>query len=215
MKKNVLKSIELLYIGKTSSVARYLESIILDTHTTSNIFKAQTIYNNNNIDIIVCDMEYLGLLKNIRQEDKNIHIIMLADEIDTDKLIDVIKLRVSDFIKAPYKNEKLKESIYNVIEEVLNTKESVTITNGIEYNFNNKTIISFGNVYKLTHKEQCLLELLIENKDKTVESHRIKDYLWGDPSSTSDASLKSLLNRIRKKVGKDTIKNISGLGYCI
>lgn len=215
MDKNILKTIELLHIGKSEKISKFIESIILDSHSTSNIFTAQDIYNKNNIDIIVCDIEYIDLLKNIRRDNKNIHIIMLSEDIDPDLLIDVIKLRVSDFIKMPTSNENIKQSIYNIIEEILDTKGTVNISNGIEYNYNNKTIFAFGNVYKLTTKEQALIELLIENKDKTVESWKIKDYLWGDSDNTSDASLKSLLNRVRKKVGKDTIKNISGLGYCL
>ena len=65
----------------------------------------------------------------------------------------------------------------------------------------------------LTAKEIELLEYFIENNIRVLSHDEIKDKIWEDSFDVSDSALKNVLNKLRKKVGKDTIKNISGVGF--
>ena len=56
---------------------------------------------------------------------------------------------------------------------------------------------------------------MYENKHRTVSKDEIKNHLWEDSYEATDSALKSVLNKLRNKIGKDSIKNVSGVGYQI
>ena len=64
----------------------------------------------------------------------------------------------------------------------------------------------------LTAKEIDLLDYLIKN-NRVVASEELKTAIWENEYEATESALKNLLNKIRKKIGKESIINISGVGY--
>jgi DNA-binding response OmpR family regulator len=78
-----------------------------------------------------------------------------------------------------------------------------------------QNIITYKNSdYRLTSQEVLFLDLLLKNRHRTVSSVEIMENVWRYDEGTESA-LKSLLNKVRKKIGKESIVNISGIGYRI
>ena len=67
----------------------------------------------------------------------------------------------------------------------------------------------------LTSKELALLDYLIKNSNRVVSHEELKVNMWEDEFEATDSALKNLLNKLRKKIGKETISNISGVGFRI
>ena len=65
----------------------------------------------------------------------------------------------------------------------------------------------------LTAKEIDMIDYLILNSNRVVSHDELKLNIWKDSFEATDSALKNLLNKLRKKIGKDTIINISGIGY--
>ncbi|MFA6740039.1 MAG: helix-turn-helix domain-containing protein [Arcobacteraceae bacterium] len=65
----------------------------------------------------------------------------------------------------------------------------------------------------LTSKELDLIGFLIKHNNRIVSSDELKSNIWEDCFQATDSALKNLLNKIRKKIGKESITNISGVGY--
>lgn len=63
----------------------------------------------------------------------------------------------------------------------------------------------------MTHREIMLLDLLLKHKNKIVTKEIIQQLVYQDEILT-DASYKSSIYRLRKKIGKDSITSLSGLG---
>lgn len=64
----------------------------------------------------------------------------------------------------------------------------------------------------LTAKEIDLLDYLIKN-NRVVANEELKAAIWENEYEATESALKNLLNKIRKKIGKESIINISGVGY--
>ena len=91
----------------------------------------------------------------------------------------------------------------------------VRFQNGLRYNPKRRVLTDTRDNIHLTHSELQLLELLINNTGKAVPHQEIKNKVWHDSYEVSDSAFKSLLNKLRSKIGKESIKNISGVGYAI
>jgi DNA-binding response OmpR family regulator len=91
----------------------------------------------------------------------------------------------------------------------------IDFNNGIEYNVSKKILSSkeTKEIITLTSKELMLLDFLIKNSYRVVSHEELKLNLWDDEFEATDSALKNLMNKLRKKIGKETIINISGVGF--
>ena len=65
---------------------------------------------------------------------------------------------------------------------------------------------------KLSKNESRLLEYFIQRANQTITFDDIYDYIWEFEIPSKEA-IKSIVKELRKKIGKDLIKNIYGVGY--
>ncbi len=65
----------------------------------------------------------------------------------------------------------------------------------------------------LQKKNILFLELLIKNSKRAVKYDEFNSYVWD--GYMSDDALRSIVRELRKKMSKQSIKNISGIGYQI
>ena len=72
-----------------------------------------------------------------------------------------------------------------------------------------------NNDIPLTSKELILLDYLIKFNNRVVSHDELKLNIWDDTFDATDSALKNLLNKLRKKIGKEVIVNISGVGFRI
>jgi len=69
-----------------------------------------------------------------------------------------------------------------------------------------------GELVALQNKEKLLLELLIKNINAVTYYSDIEDEVW-EGESLNRGSLKALVLKLRKKLGKDSVMNENELGY--
>ena len=83
----------------------------------------------------------------------------------------------------------------------------------MEYHLNKKLLFANKLEQNITSKEIALLELLYTNMNKNISQDFIKSNIWEDPFLATDSALKAVLNKLRNNIGKNSIKNTSGVGY--
>ena len=219
-----LKDLHILYIEDELTTRELLSDTlkILCKKVTSveTAEEALVIYKNDMPDIIISDVDLPGIsgiefVKKIRKNNKNIPIILLTAHSEVNYLMDAVKLHLIDYIIKPVDVKKLTVTLKESARQVLdNGKFFIKFISGALYNIDNKTILYNRQEYLLTHHENLLLELLLKNRNKNTTTVEIFDNVWEYDDGT-DSALKSLLNKLRKKIGKESIINISGIGYRI
>ena len=107
--------------------------------------------------------------------------------------------------------DTLKKATQYLIE---NSLLQVKITKDITYFISKRTVMQDAKDIQLSLNELSLLELLIKNKNRTVNTQEIKTLIWKD-DYPSESAFKSLIYKLRKKIGKDTIISSSGFGFRI
>lgn len=220
---DTLKQLKILYIEDEDGVREYftktLNLLSKEVVSVSNTEDAQQIYDTNDIDIIISDINLKGssgidFVKNIRQTDTLTPIILLTAHSEKSFLFEAIKLNLIDYLVKPVDfnllNDTLKKAVKNLVQ---NGKLEITFISGIKYNpKQNYLYDGDNNEVKLTLSENKLLNLLLKNKERTVSAEEIKYFIWEDTFAT-DGALKSLINKLRSKIGKESIKNLSSIGY--
>ena len=225
MKKNLelLKSLNILYLEDEENIriniTKTLKLICDNVFDCDNANEAIGIFKKNKIDIIISDISMpntngIEFTKIIRKTNTTIPIILLTAHTDTDYLLEATKLKLVDYLIKPLNFTKLKEALNNAVSEIiLNNPPIIKFPNNVEYHLNKKLLFANKLEQNITSKEIALLELLYTNMNKNISQDFIKSNIWEDPFLATDSALKAVLNKLRNNIGKNSIKNTSGVGY--
>lgn len=122
------------------------------------------------------------------------------------------------YIIKPFKREELKSTILLCLYKIKQTKQINIDTNcehiGCDYYFN----LKYDNLYyknkliKLSDKERQLLSILVNANGATISFEQIEFQLWSE-DTVSPSALRTLIYRLKVKVGCKLIKTIQAFGY--
>ena len=222
--KKLLKELTVLYVTNKEDdfkkITSVLELFFDKISYTNNQDDALDIYQKTFPNIIIVDINLtnsngIELIKKIRKKNQMIPILVITKNKEISNLVEAIKLNLVDYLLKPIDINKLIFSLNQIAKIILNSGEiTTTIKDNIKYHYVEKVVINNNKKESLTKTETRLIELLIINKDKIVSIQEIKRVIWGN-KEVSESAFKSLLNRLSKKIGKDTITNSFGIGYGI
>lgn len=222
---HILKNLNILYIEDEENIRINIKKVLLllceNVFDVSNTNEAKFIFNEQRIDIIISDINLpdingIDFIKELRKIDKTIPVILLSAFTDTKYLLEATKLKLADYLTKPVDFKTLNNSLQSCVEEILdNSRYLINFQNSIQYNVLHKKLIDLNSKEEitLTLKELDLISFLIKNSNRIVSSDELKSNIWEDCFEATDSALKNLLNKVRKKIGKESITNISGVGY--
>lgn len=220
---NILPSLSILYIEDDQKIrddlSKTLELFFKEVFPFSNGEEAFEFYEKNKPDIILSDisldkMSGIEFTKKVREKDKKIPIILLSAHTDTSYLLEAAKLKLVEYLTKPITFTQLENAFINAVNEIISDGNYILkFEDGLEYNVHQNILYKEGKEKKLTSSESKLLNFLIKNKHRTVTIEEIKNYIWDDPYDATETAFKSLLHKLRGKIGKSSIKNVSGIGY--
>ena len=168
-------------------------------------------------DIIICDiimpkLDGLELIEKIRKSDKETKIIVATARLDTKFLLKAIELGLVKYITKPLEEKKLIDAL-NDAALLMNENDSniIKLVNSIRFDTFNKSVFQEEAQINLTKKELMFLEICAKNKNRATSYEELENYVW-EGYMTEDA-LRSIIKSLRKKLSKDVLVNISGIGY--
>ena len=170
------------------------------------------------LDLMLPEVDGISIARRVVQKNNTPIIMITARESITDRLTGFESGAV-DYLVKPF---DLRE-LHARIQVHLNT--SVTWSSEIptwgllefgdvEIDLKKHLFTKNGEEVHLTQKEFLIVEKLIEDKDRVVTRSDIIEYLWGaDGLFEWDNKLDVYISNIRKKLGKDIVKTVKGVGY--
>jgi DNA-binding response OmpR family regulator len=225
--EKILNTLTILYVEPSKTVAKKVQEALRlkcdNVLVAYSIQEAVEIYNDEKVDIIITEVKFPDndndndgerFIKSIRNINTNIPIIVISSVKDIKVLLSMIRLNLTEYIVKPIDIQIFKEALYNATTYLYdNGYYEIRFPNGAVYNVVKKLLSKDGKNITLTPNEIRFLDFLIVNKNSVIPKDTICNYVWEDNFNITEEAFKSLLNRIRKKLGKESIKNISGYGY--
>lgn len=224
MSNQVLKNLKILFVEDEDIIRKRtvsaLEYIVGEVVEASNGIEALEKLKNFTPDLIITDLEMpfmsgIEFIKEIRKKDKNICLMVLTAHTSEKHLIQLIDMHIEEYIVKPTTLEKLIIALENFQKSHIkstNLKENLPAS--YQYDWNQKILLHEGEQISITKKEILFLELLFKNMYNITPYQELQRVVWQD-SIMTDNALRSLVRGLRKKLPKDFIFNLSGIGYKI
>ena len=175
----------------------------------NEIDKKREFYDLILLDLGLPSMEGNEVCKNVRKISE-VPIIVISAKNNIEEKVDLLKSGASDYVTKPFDFLELDARInINIRKE----KISQVVYKNLKLNMENYSVFLDDELILLTKTEFELVKLLIENKEEIVSRDKIIEKIWG--WEASDNLLDSTMKKIRKKLGKEKIKTVRGIGYIL
>lgn len=167
------------------------------------------------LDLGLPDMDGLTLLKSIRHVSPSLPVLILTARDTIHDKIKGLDQGADDYLCKPFDVNELIARL-RVIERRLGTAVTsiVTIKN-VSLDVAAHELIVDGNKTDLSRKEFMLLRVLIEQTGRIQSREQLESklYEWGEEVASNAVEVH--IHHLRKKLPKDFIKTIRGVGYSV
>jgi DNA-binding response OmpR family regulator len=212
-----------LFLGKI--VKESLESRGFEVVMESDGAKATAVFKKAVPDVCVLDImlpnkDGFAIADEIRELNEEVPIIFLTAKTQTEDVVKGFTLGANDYIRKPFSMEELIVRIQHALRHKTAPNQKITGDSVMigRYNFQlNRQLLTNGKEdRKLSYRENELLKLLYENRDKIIDRKDILNLLWGNDSFFNSRNLDVYITKLRSYLKEDPsleIITIKGIGY--
>lgn len=205
-----------------SLITKYLQTknfLVTQAKNTNEASKMLKFYSFNLmiLDIMMPGVDGITFLKNYRENNQTMPILMLSAIQDTESKIKTFNLGCDDYLVKPFEPEELLLRINRLISPRTSKKHRKKVMFGeFEFDFDLGELKKKNRTINLTSNELIILNYMCNNLNKTLaRDDLIKQLHSKHQSRTIDV----VITRLRKKIANDDkssfLKTVRGIGYML
>ncbi|RKQ73038.1 response regulator [Oceanibaculum indicum] len=175
---------------------------------------AQTVaYQLILLDLALPDGSGLALLRDLRGRSDKVPVIVLTARDRISDRIEGLNAGADDYLVKPFDLEELSARIMAVSRRYAGDPNPVLRLGDMEIDQSAHRVTVAGVVAELTAREWAVLELLMRRPGALVSKGRIEDALYAFGAEIESNAVEVYVSRLRKKLGREAIRTMRGLGY--
>ena len=184
--------------------------------------KALEIYQQNQskimlilLDVMMPELDGWSVLRQIRQSNKELPIIMLTARGEEQDELFGFELGVDEYISKPFSPKILVARVEAILKRAGKDSKEVKDFGGIQIDKEGRTVTVDGKPVELSLREYELLVYLVQNENIALSRDKILNNVWNYDYYGDTRTIDSHVKKIRHKLGKKGkyIKTIRGIGY--
>ncbi len=168
------------------------------------------------LDLMMPKINGLEVLREIRENDSKIPIIMLTAKGDESDELTGFESGADEYIAKPFSPKILVARVEAILKRSnIITEEKVVESGGIVINETAHTATVDGVEIELSVKEFELLTYFLENKGIALSREKILNHVWNYDYFGDVRTIDTHVKKLRAKMGEKgaNIKTIWGMGY--
>ena len=184
--------------------------------------KALEVYQQNQskimlilLDVMMPKLDGWSVLRQIRQSNKEVPIIMLTARGEEQDELFGFELGVDEYISKPFSPKILVARVEAILKRTGKDNKEVKDLGGIQIDKEGRTVTVDGKPVELSLREYELLVYLVKNENIALSRDKILNNVWNYDYYGDTRTIDSHVKKIRHKLGKKGkyIKTIRGIGY--
>ena len=182
---------------------------------------AEYLATINNYNVIILDWMLplksgIEVLQSLRDKNIMTPILILSAKGSIENKIQGLTAGCDDYLSKPFSFDELLARVEALHRRsILLSKKNFIEFSNIKIDIIKKIVYQDASELVLSSKEYSLLWLLIEHKNSFISKSMIEEMLWSNEKFINSNIIEVTIYNLRKKLGKEIIKNFRGLGYKI
>lgn len=165
------------------------------------------------LDIGLPKKDGLSVLKQIRQKNIGIPVIMITARDAVEDRIAGLDLGADDYLVKPFLIDELMARIRAVARRHSGNANPLLSSGEITIDPASKTVSYMDKEIDLTGKEYKLLHSLLLSPGRIYSREELEEKVYGWDEEVNSNAIEFLIHNLRKKTDKKSIKNVRGLGW--
>lgn len=196
----------------------YLSASGYDCVWVTTIQDAYTVFQNQHIDCAIIDRmlpdgEGIQACNEIKSY-RDIPVIIATAKSQLEDKVQWFAHGADDYLTKPFDLKELELRIQAVTKR--NSLHEMMYRKDITIDLEKKEIYRKDKLVWLTNKEFLIIALLLTNHGKIISrTDFMEEVRWGKSIRENDNKLDVYISTIRKKLGKEFIQTVKGVGYRI
>ena len=157
----------------------------------------------------------LEVLKRWRLSGRTLPVLILTARSGWVERVNGLNAGADDYLEKPFQSQELVARLRSLLRRS-SGKPDPTIRHGdIEVNATVGLVKKAGEIVELTALELRILEYLMHRLERIVSQNEILDHIYSINDFRESNTVEVYIARLRKKLGRETIRTIRGMGYRI
>lgn len=192
------------------------DGVAIDTVTTVSAADAAltaTPFDAAIFDLSLPDGSAMTLLKRLRMRGVTLPVLITTARDQISDRIAGLDAGADDYIVKPFDLDELLARLHAVVRRYEGNPSPVIRIGKYEINRFAHWLRVDGELVNLTAKEWAVIDKLVARPDSIVTREALETTLYSFDSEVGSNTVEVYVSRIRKKIGKDAIETVRGLGY--
>ena len=183
------------------------------TAAESNAFLRSGQYSLIVLDLGLPDREGATLLRQWRREGINVPVLILTARDALEDRVDGLDAGADDYLVKPFALVELQARVRALIRRFQGHSDNLLQQGDLTLNLSSQQVLLEERPLEITPKEFALLTRLLMRVGQNVHRETLQQdlYSWNDDPGSN--TLEVHIHNLRRKLGKDRIKTVRGVGY--
>lgn len=182
--------------------------------------RAEQAMQTDDFDVVILD---LGLprqdgrttLMKVRQGGNRVPVLILTARDSVMDRVDGLDVGADDYLVKPFDLDELAARLRALTRRREGRAAPALIHGEIELDPAARTVALSGAAVNCTSHELAILQALLENRGRVLSKQRLEESLYGWSEGVESNAIEVHISHLRKKLGKELIRTIRGVGYTI
>lgn len=165
------------------------------------------------LDLRLPDGSGIAFLKALRQRDESVPVIILTAHDQISDRIEGLNSGADDYLVKPFDLGELSARIMAVSRRAGGKSSPVVAIGDLRINNAERSITAAGEDVALSSREWAVLDTLMSRPGAIVSKAQIEEALYAFGSEIESNTVEVYVSRLRKKLGRQAVTTLRGIGY--
>ncbi|GGY73481.1 response regulator [Marinobacter zhanjiangensis] len=172
-----------------------------------------TAYDLILLDLVLPDGHGFGFLRKLRTNGNTTPVIILTARDQVSDRIEGLNAGADDYLVKPFDLSELSARVAAVARRYRGNPSPLIRVGHLEVDLGDHRVIRNGQPVELTAREWALFEGFIQRPGMLLSRSQLEDRLYAFGAEIESNTIEVYVSRLRKKLGKDAIITVRGMGY--
>ena len=165
------------------------------------------------LDLGLPDGRGLDFLKALRTKGSVTPVMILTADDRITERIEGLNIGADDYIVKPFDLAELSARVSAVGRRYTGNPNPLISLGALAIDLSSRSIYSPVGQIDLSQREWIIFEALLQRPGQIVSKSQIEDQLYSFDAEVESNTIEVYVSRLRKKLGKEAVETIRGLGY--
>lgn len=167
------------------------------------------------LDVTAYAAAQAGIVQKFASVNRDLPILVLTDDTTLEGRMALLDAGADDCLLKPVQMLELLTRLRTLLRRSTGHAPPPAVQGAMVLDPLECTATVQGRPTKLTKKEFALLAALLAARGRVVPREVLLGKVWGHLDCPSDAVVEYFVHMLRKKVGRETIRTVAGVGYAV